>query len=98
MGNFNKHRMKSSFLSTVFYAILAFTLNAYAQSADPQLPPTTIPAAEIVGKQAAIWVSIGLVLILTLTMCIMCRMDPDRSQDTIIYAKFIGNFEKPRTA
>jgi len=57
-----------------------------------------VMASDIVAKQAAIWVSIGLVFILLLTMCIMCRMDPDRSQDTIIYAKFIGNFEKPRTA
>jgi hypothetical protein len=49
-----------------------------------------VPAYKVVGTQAAIWTSLSLIFILLLTMCIMCRMDPDRSQDTIIYAKFIG--------
>jgi hypothetical protein len=51
---------------------------------------STIPAYKVVGTQAAIWTSLSLIFILLLTMCVMCRMDPDRSQDTIIYAKFIG--------
>ena len=74
-------------------------MNVYAaQVKGEALVGAVVPAYKVVGTQAAIWTVLGLAFILLLTMCIMCRMDPDRSQDTIIYAKFIGQFEKPRTA
>jgi hypothetical protein len=47
-----------------------------------------------VGKQAYIWVSVSLAFFLLMTMCILCRMDPDKSQDTLLYAKFIAITEK----
>ena len=60
---------------------------------EPYVAPD-IPYTDVVKKQAFIWVSLTLAFALLMTMCILCRMDPDKSQDTLLYAKFLAEVDK----
>jgi hypothetical protein len=56
---------------------------------------TTPPQmSNVVKNQAYIWVSFFLAFALLMTLCVLCQMDPDKSQDSLLYAKFIANTDK----
>lgn len=59
---------------------------------------TQVPGGALVVKMAFTFVSLGLTFILLMTCCCLCRMDPDKSQDTMLYAKFIANTDKKHAA
>lgn len=45
----------------------------------------------MVAKQAAIWISVIMLLILVYTVCFFMDMDADKNKDTLLYAKFLAN-------
>ena len=81
-------------------AALLLVCLAQAQTGGESFPTnayiSVVPQADVVAKQAYIWVSVTLAFFLLMTLCVLCRMDPDKSQDTLLYAKFIANTDKKK--
>jgi hypothetical protein len=87
-------------LSVMVYSIAAqtqetpisFKGRVLSNAYDPTEPYTKTPAVSyIVSLQSAIWVTVGLVVVLFFTLQAMLRMDDNKEQDTILYAKFLAN-------
>jgi len=50
-----------------------------------------VPGSYLAKTMAYTLVPLTLAFVLLLVCCCICRMDPDKSQDTMLYAKFIAN-------
>ena len=91
--------MKSNTAIAAISAMICFAMEAAANvKADPivpgsagQQPLTLVPGSYIAMQMAYTLVPLTLAFVLLLVCCCICRMDPDKSQDTMLYAKFIAN-------
>lgn len=87
--------MKSATMYAAMSAMICFTMTQAAgnvNAATYVTPPLQmIPGSYIAQQMAFILVPLALAFILLLACCCLCRMDPDKSQDTMLYAKFIVN-------
>ena len=52
---------------------------------------TNMQLAQMVQRQAFIWVPIMLAIITIASTCALCHMNDDKSRDTLLYAKFLSN-------
>jgi hypothetical protein len=71
---------------------ISFKGRVLSLAIDPNAPYTEGPVvARIVALQSAIWVAVGLAVVLFFTLQAMLNMDANKEQDTILYAKFLAN-------
>jgi len=86
--------MKNTMVA-VMSAMICFAMEAAAGDVGEDYPyvytPVLVPGSYLVQQMAFTLVPLTLAFILLLTCCCLCRMDPDKSQDTMLYAKFIAN-------
>jgi ABC-type transport system involved in cytochrome c biogenesis permease subunit len=86
--------MKSTATMYAAMSMICFTLTQAAPSvkdaptADQQTL-VMVPGSYVAQQMAFILVPLTLAFVLLLACCCLCRMDPDKSQDTMLYAKFI---------
>lgn len=60
----------------------------------PVMQVTDYDVSQMVHTQAAIWVPIALFFITLISTCFVMGANDDKSQDSLLYAKFITNFKE----
>lgn len=96
--------MNKAFVALLFLAVMVGSIAAQQENSSVSFKSRVLsnteqkvgvyanpPVSNIVAVQSAIWVTVGLVVVLFFTLRAMLSMDDNKEQDTILYAKFLAN-------